>query len=160
MTTSIPQLSPNARHAANSAVANASSSMPSAEPPAGMRAAAHTGCGCGGGAGAADAQSAGAPPAVMFSSADAAPMLQVAAGGVAAAIGAWNSNKRITALWTINQDRNSWMHIDGTGWKRLSNASESGVVAMTRLAANARERGSTVVYRDEADGLVHEIYVW
>jgi hypothetical protein len=96
----------------------------------------------------------------MFSSADAGPTLQVASDGALAAVGAWNNNKRITALWTINQNRNSWMHVDGVGWKRLSTASESGIVALTRLAAHARERNSVVNYRDEADGMVHEIYVW
>jgi hypothetical protein len=115
------------------------------------------GCGCGG---AAAAAASFAPPAALATSNDAAPTLPVGADGVSAAIGAWNNNKRITALWSINQNRNAWIHVDGVGWKRLSTASESGIVALARLTAHARERNSAVNYRDEADGMVHEIYVW
>ncbi|MBX3638149.1 MAG: hypothetical protein KF683_22485 [Rubrivivax sp.] len=158
MNHSMPQMSPAGNGGYASASAGNATQMPSAEPPAGVASAGSAGCGCNGaGAGAG---AASAPPPALLSSNDAGPTLQVAADGAAAAIGAWNNGKRITALWTINQNRNSWAHVDGVGWKRLSTASESGVVALTRLAAHARERNSVVNYRDEADGMVHEIYVW
>lgn len=159
MNNSMPQMNPSSGGAYGSAASgNASTQMPSAEPPANLMSSGNSGsgCDCDNGAGAA----ASAPPAAMMSSADAGPTLQVSGNGAAAAIGAWNNSKRVTALWTINQNRNSWMHVDTVGWKRLSTASESGVVALTRLAAHARERNSVVNYRDEADGMVHEIYVW
>ena len=73
---------------------------------------------------------------------------------------AWNNGKKITALWSINQNRNSWVHIDGVGWRRLANNSDSAIMAMSILGAHAREKATTVNYRDEADGMIHEIYVW
>jgi len=44
--------------------------------------------------------------------------------------------------------------------KKLSTASDSGVVALTLLASHAKQLGSIVNYRDEDDGMVHEMYVW
>ena len=75
-------------------------------------------------------------------------------------IGAWNNDKQVTALWSLAENRNSWMHVDGVGWKKLADNSDSVVVALTMLAAHARELNRTVNYRDEADGKVYELYVW
>jgi hypothetical protein len=54
--------------------------------------------------------------------AEAAPSLPLA-GGAASGITAWQNSKKINGLWSINQDRNSWVGIEGIGWKRLSNIS-------------------------------------
>lgn len=76
----------------------------------------------------------------------------------------WNSDSRVSALWTINQDRNSWVYITsgGTnvGWEKLSTASESGTIALTVLAGHAKELQRRFDYRQEGDGEIHEIYVW
>jgi hypothetical protein len=94
----------------------------------------------------------------MAGMSDAAPSLQVIEG--VGGIAAWQNNKQITALWSINQNVNSWVGVSGIGWKKLSNASGSGIVALTMLAAHAREKGSVVNYREESDGMIHEMYVW
>lgn len=100
------------------------------------------------------------PPAVAAGgNGDSAPTLPAEAG-VASGIGAWNNNKQITALWSINQDKNSWVGVSGVGWKRLANNSGSAIVALTMLSAHARQKGSIVNYRDESDGMIHEMYVW
>jgi hypothetical protein len=85
-----------------------------------------------------------------------------AEGGAAAAIGAsvWVNNKKINALWTINQNRNSWVGVAGVGWLRLANNSDSAIVALTMLGANARQTQGVVNYRQEADNMIHEMYVW
>lgn len=88
-----------------------------------------------------------------------APTLPSSGGGVKG-VAAWQSNKHVDALWTINQDRNSWVGIAGIGWKKLSGPSESAVVALTMLMSHARATGSLVTYRDESDNLIHEAYVW
>jgi hypothetical protein len=72
----------------------------------------------------------------------------------------WNNYAHINALWSINQDRNSWVGIAGIGWKKLSTSSESGIVALTMLAATAKEKNSLVYYREESDARIHEFYVW
>jgi hypothetical protein len=85
------------------------------------------------------------------------------AGGVAAAaVGAsvWVNNKKINALWAINENRNSWIGVAGVGWVKLANNSDSAIVAFTTLGANARLTQGSVNYRQEADGMIHEIYVW
>lgn len=77
-----------------------------------------------------------------------------------AAVGAWNTNKRVDALWTIRQNRNVYVGITGVGWKKLSTASDSAITALTLLLSCARANQSPVTYRDEADGMIHETYVW
>jgi hypothetical protein len=99
-----------------------------------------------------------AVPAIERAGFDAAPSLRPSEDG--AGVAAWNTNKKVTALWSINQNRNSWLHIDGVGWRRLANNSDSVTMALTILGAHAREKASTVNYRDEADGMIHELYVW
>lgn len=73
---------------------------------------------------------------------------------------AWQNDKRITALWSINQNRNSWVHVAGIGWKKLANNSDSAIVALTMLGSHAREKESAVNYREESDGMLYELYVW
>lgn len=79
-----------------------------------------------------------------------------AAGGVAA----WLSNQTIAWLWAINENCNSWVGVSGVGWVKLSNSSDSGIVALTILAAHAKQSNAIVNYRQEADGMIHEMYVW
>lgn len=78
------------------------------------------------------------------------------AGGIAA----WHNTKKITALWSNSSNRNSYISVPGLGWKKLCNANDSCVVSMTMMAAHAEQTNANVNIRIEADGLVHEIYVW
>jgi hypothetical protein len=71
----------------------------------------------------------------------------------------WYSNTRIIGLWSINQNRNCWIAIQGVGWRRLGNASDSGIVALTTLCAHALEKSSTVNVLEES-GLITQMYVW
>jgi hypothetical protein len=71
----------------------------------------------------------------------------------------WLSKVQISALWSLNQDRNVWVYIANTGWVKLSAASESGTVALSLLAAYAKQSQEIVTCRREADGMIHEIYV-
>lgn len=80
--------------------------------------------------------------------------------GITASATVWQDNKRVNGLWTINQDRNSWMSIAGIGWQKLANPNETAVVALTMLAAHALSANAAIYYRNEADNMVHEIYVW
>lgn len=80
--------------------------------------------------------------------------------GVASGVSTWQNDQRISALWSINQNRNSWVGVAGIGWKKLANNSDSAIVALTMLSAHAREKQSPVNYREESDGMIHEMYVW
>lgn len=103
--------------------------------------------------------STSSPVPPMISLGDAAPSLRPIEA-VASGISAWQNNKRVTGLWSINQNRNSWVHIDGVGWKKLINNSDSAIVALTMLGAHAHEKGSVVNYCDESDGMIYDMYVW
>jgi hypothetical protein len=86
--------------------------------------------------------------------------LPPAAGVNAGGITTWQSGKLVTALWSINQNRNVYICISGVGWKKLANNSDSAIVALNILGTSARLTQTTVNYREEADGMIHEIYVW
>ncbi|MFT7724792.1 MAG: hypothetical protein QM788_18495 [Roseateles sp.] len=96
--------------------------------------------------------------------ADGAPTLTPdslnASGDGDGGITAWNNDKRVTALWSMNQNRNAWVHVNGVGWKKLANNSDSAVMALTLLGAHAKQAQAPYNYRDEADGMIHEAYVW
>lgn len=79
-------------------------------------------------------------------------------GGIGASV--WVNSKKINALWAINENRNSWVSVAGIGWVKLANNSDSAIVAFTMLGANARQTQGNVNYRQEADKMLHEIYVW
>jgi hypothetical protein len=85
-----------------------------------------------------------------------------AGAGVAAAGGVtvWQPNRTVNALWSINQNRNSWVGFAGAGWTKLANNSDSAIVAMTILVSHALVTQTVVGYRTEADGMLHEMYVW
>jgi hypothetical protein len=92
---------------------------------------------------------------------EAEPTLQPPTAAVTGdGVGLWVSNKQIDALYSTYAARFSWMHVAGGVWRRFSPVSDSGVAALALLAAHARDRGRPVNYREEADQLVHEMYVW
>lgn len=98
--------------------------------------------------------------ASQMASGASAPTLQppvAAAGGIT---GTWQNSKTITALWSINQNRNAWVYVAGVGWVKLLNSSDNIIIQLTMLTANAKETGGLVSYRTEADSMIHEIYVW
>lgn len=75
-------------------------------------------------------------------------------------MGAWLNDKRISATWCINQNRNVYVAVTGVGWKKLANNSDSAIVALNMLGTHARQMNSPVNYREEADGMIREMYVW
>lgn len=85
------------------------------------------------------------------------PPAELSVGG---AVGAWLSDKRFTATWGVAESRNAWVHVDTIGWKKLANTTDSSFVALTMLAAHARQLNRPVNYREEADGMIRELYVW
>jgi hypothetical protein len=86
------------------------------------------------------------------------PPATVEAKGVTASV--WINTKKISALWTINQNRNSWASFQDAGWRKFSDASDSAAMAFTALAAHARQMNANTNRREEDDNKVHEMYVW
>ena len=71
----------------------------------------------------------------------------------------WHTGKKITSLWSIDENRNSWIGVPGLGWKKLANNSDSAVVALTMLASHAKLTGRNVDIKEDS-GQITEMYVW
>lgn len=100
---------------------------------------------------------------VNSASATAAPTMEPP--GVAEAVrgttaSVWVQNVLVNALWSINQNRNSWAAFATKGWQKFADNSDSAIIAFTTLAAHARVAQGPTSYRQESDNKVHEIYVW
>jgi hypothetical protein len=84
---------------------------------------------------------------------------ELAAAGEAAAA-TWHTNKRIDALWSIDQPRNAFIHVVDLGWRKIYNGRDGAFQALTSLASQARQTNRLVHLREEADGMIYEIYLW
>lgn len=103
------------------------------------------------------------PPALFAGgegSSSSVPTLPPTASVSSGDITAWQNDKRINALWAINENRNVFVGVTGIGWKKLANNNDTAIVAFTMLSGSARLTQTPVNYRDEADGMIHEMYVW
>jgi hypothetical protein len=88
------------------------------------------------------------PPAINSASTD-----NFGAGGV------WNNDKRVNALFSTNEVRNSWMSVVGIGWLKLANNIDSANESLTVLATAAKTKNSPINYLLDS-GQVTQIYVW
>lgn len=71
----------------------------------------------------------------------------------------WYNSKKITALWSINQNRNSWAYVQDVGWRRLADNSDSAVVALTMLSSHTQHTGVNANVLEDA-GKITQLYVW
>jgi len=85
---------------------------------------------------------------------------EVAPAPTVSVTGTWQTGVTVDALWSINQVRNAFMRVVVVGWVKLYNGSDGAFTALTTLASQARQTGRPVNYRQEADGMAHEIYLW
>jgi len=82
------------------------------------------------------------------------------AAAIGAIAGTWHGSVLVDALWCINEVRNAWLHSASLGWKKIFNGTDGAFAALVTLASQAKETGRAITYRDEADGMIHEIYLW
>ena len=103
-----------------------------------------------------------APPAEARPTVEPPEGLVSGAAGVAAegVTATWRTGMTVTALWSINEVRNAWMHVNGLGWRKIYNGRDGAFTALTTLASQARQTGKPINFREEADGMVYEIYLW
>ncbi len=83
-----------------------------------------------------------------------------ATAAVTGVTGTWTSGVMCDATWTINETRNAYFHVAGGAWKKIFNGSDGSYMALVTLAAQAKQTGHQMNIREEADGMVHEIYLW
>lgn len=73
--------------------------------------------------------------------------------------GVWHNSKKITGLFSSAHSRNSWIGVPGLGWRKLADNSDPVVMALTDLAAHAKQLNSNVNLKEENNKIV-EMYVW
>lgn len=73
---------------------------------------------------------------------------------------AWLNQKKITGLYSYGpQNRNSFIYIEGTGWRPLWRDHDCQSEAMTIMASHARSDNRLVNLLEE-NGKIKAIYVW
>ncbi|MGW1786105.1 hypothetical protein ACWCQQ_44585 [Streptomyces sp. NPDC002143] len=87
------------------------------------------------------------------------PALRTIGAGGSATEG-WIQNVLVDAMWSTGQTRNAHLHVKGGTWKKIHNGSDAAFTALTTLAAQARQTGRPITFREEPDGMVHEIFLW
>lgn len=87
------------------------------------------------------------------------PIPDVAVDRVGAMGATWYSDKKITALWSINENRNSWIGLE-IGWRKLANNSDSAIVALTMLASHAKQMERPVSIYEDDKQMITQMYVW
>lgn len=83
-----------------------------------------------------------------------------ATAAVTGVTGTWTSGVMVDATWSINETRNAYFHVAGGAWKKIFNGTDGAFTALVTLAAQAKQTGHQMAIREEADGMVHEIYLW
>lgn len=86
------------------------------------------------------------------------PMVGTSSGEAATAT--WRSNVTIDALWSIDETRNAFVHVVDLGWKKIFNGRDGAFQALVTLASQARQTNRPCNLREEADGMIYEIYLW
>jgi C1A family cysteine protease len=71
----------------------------------------------------------------------------------------WERNKRITGLWTINQNRNAWVYVQGLGWRKISPDNDNIFFDMLAQLIAAKAGNRRVDFRQE-NRVIKEIYVF
>lgn len=73
--------------------------------------------------------------------------------------GVWQNGKNIIGLWTIDQDRNGWVCVNGIGWKKI--AADNDVIFYNLLAQLiAAKAANRPVNFYEEQGVIKQVYVW
>lgn len=84
----------------------------------------------------------------------------VTAEAVTGVAATWRTGVMVSALWSINEMRNAWVHLTGLGWRKLYNGRDGAFMTLVALASQARQTGRPITAREEADGMIYEIYLW
>ena len=69
-------------------------------------------------------------------------------------------NGAVDAIWTMDQVRNGWIRIIGTGWRKVFAGSDNVYVTMMSFAAQSRATGKPLNCRIDDDQMIHEMYLW
>jgi C1A family cysteine protease len=71
----------------------------------------------------------------------------------------WIEKKTVTGLWVVNEPRNASAYVEGTGWCKVADTTDSAFAALVTALATAKSCKSPVNIR-MADGVIAELYVF
>jgi hypothetical protein len=71
----------------------------------------------------------------------------------------WLDNKTVDALWSNDQESNSWAWIDGA-WRKFQDDHDDACTNFTILGAHAKETNSLCKVNVGDGNRVVEMYVW
>ena len=74
--------------------------------------------------------------------------------------GTWRQSVVVTALWSINETRNAWIHLQNIGWKKIFNSRDGAFTTLVTLSSQAKQTNRPITCREESDGMIYEIYLW
>lgn len=70
----------------------------------------------------------------------------------------WYNNKKIVGLWAIDQDRNAWAYLDGSGWKKIATDTDNIFFDLLTLLVAAKA-GNRPVNVYVVKGVITQVYV-
>lgn len=70
----------------------------------------------------------------------------------------WRKNTRVTGLWANEADRNTYAHLAGVGWRKVSDATPTVHETMLAQLISAKAMGSPINALDQANE-IQEVYV-
>jgi C1A family cysteine protease len=73
-------------------------------------------------------------------------------------LASWINGKLVRGLWSIDQDRNAWVYLDGAGWRRVASDNDNIFFDQLTQLASAKNSGRPVNVYDEA-GVIRQVYV-
>lgn len=71
----------------------------------------------------------------------------------------WISNKQVKGLWTIDQDRNAWVFLEGVGWQRIAYDNDNIFFNMLSQLVAAKAAHRPVSVYQEAS-VIKQVYVF
>jgi C1A family cysteine protease len=72
----------------------------------------------------------------------------------------WLNGRKVIGLWTIDQNRNAWVYLDGNiGWRRIAYDNDNIFFdLLTQLSSAKLTKSSVNVYQE--DGVIKQVYVF
>ncbi len=72
----------------------------------------------------------------------------------------WLNGRKVIGLWTIDQDRNAWIYLDGNiGWRRIAFDNDNIFLDLLTQLASAK-LGKNVVNVYQEDAVIKQVYVF
>ena len=75
----------------------------------------------------------------------------------------WQYGKKITGVWTNNQNVNAWVWVSGLGWRKLTNPDDDVTNAMLTIGVEAKSSSWSVDFNEVGAGgniEIREMYAW